>query len=120
MLDLKLLRAETEAVRTALARRGPDVPALLDGVLALDVRRRELIPQVENLKAEQNAAGQAIAAAKQSGKDATEALAAMKEVAARGKELGESLTAVEAELDATLAQLPNLPDPTAADADTVI
>jgi seryl-tRNA synthetase len=120
MLDLKLLRGETDSVRAALARRGDDVLPVLDKVLALDARRRELIPQVESLKAEQNSAGQAIAAAKQAGEDAGEALAAMKDVAARGKELGEELSGVEAELDETLAQLPNLPDPTAADEDTVV
>jgi seryl-tRNA synthetase len=120
VLDLKLLRAETEAVRAALARRGDDVLPVLDSVLALDTRRRELIPQVENLKAEQNSAGQAIAAAKQAGEDASSALAAMKEVATRARQLGEELSTVEAELDTTLAQLPNLPDPTAADQDTVV
>ena len=120
MLDLKLLRSETDSVRAALARRGDEVLPLLDGVLDLDAKRRELIPQVESLRAEQNSAGQAIAAAKQSGDDASEALAAMKDVAARGKALGEQLTAVEAELDATLAQLPNLPDPTAPDEDTPV
>ncbi|WP_354700417.1 Serine--tRNA ligase [Paraconexibacter sp. AEG42_29] len=120
MLDLKLLRTETDAVRTALARRGPGVAESLDAVLALDGRRRELIPQTESLKAEQNAAGAAIAAAKKAGEDAADAIAAMSAVKARGQALGEELTAVEAELDAKLAALPNLPDATAADADTVL
>jgi seryl-tRNA synthetase len=44
----------------------------------------------------------------------------MKEVAASGKVLGEELSGIEAQLDAALAQLPNPPDPTAADEDTVI
>jgi seryl-tRNA synthetase len=120
MLDLKLLRTETDAVRAALARRGPGVAEQVDAVLALDARRRELIPQTESLKAEQNAAGAAIAAAKKAGEDASEAIAAMASVKARGQQLGEDLTAVEAELNATLAALPNLPDPTAAAADTVL
>lgn len=118
MLDLKLLRTDTDAVRAALARRGDD--GGLDAVLALDERRRALIPQVEGLKAEQNAAGQAIAKAKQAGEDATEALAAMNDVKARAKALGEELAAVEAELQPALAKLPNLPDPSAAPQDTVV
>ncbi|PTL58615.1 serine--tRNA ligase [Paraconexibacter algicola] len=118
MLDLKLLRTETEAARAALARRG-DADGL-DAVLSLDERRRALIPQVEGLKAEQNAAGQAIAAAKKAGEDATEALQAMNDVKARAKALQEELTEVEAQLQPALAKLPNLPDPTAAPQDTVL
>ena len=43
----------------------------------------------------------------------------MQEVARRVKALGEELSGVEAELEAALATLPNPPDPTAADEDTV-
>jgi seryl-tRNA synthetase len=118
MLDLKLLRADPEGVRAALARRGDD--GGLDTVLALDARRRELLPQVEALRAEQNDANSGIAAAKQSGEGFDEAVAKMREVAARVKQLSEELAEVEAQLDAALAQLPNLPDATAAPEDTVI
>jgi seryl-tRNA synthetase len=119
VLDLRVLRQETEAVRAALARRGVE-EAALECVLALDERRRALIPQVEGLKAEQNAAGGAIAEAKRSGADASAALARMQEVAARAKALGGELAGVEAELQAALAVLPNLPDPTAAAEDEVV
>jgi seryl-tRNA synthetase len=118
MLDLKALRDDPEAARAALARRGDD--AGLDRVLQLDARRRELIPQVEGLRAEQNAASGQIAEAKRSGGDAAEAIGRMKEVSARAKQLGEELADVEAELDAALLLLPNLPDPTAAGADEVV
>ncbi len=118
MLDLKQLRADPEAARTALGRRGS--ADAIDEVLALDVRRRELIPQVEGLRAQQNEAGQAIAAAKGAGEDAAEAIALMREVAGRAKALGEELGAVEAELDATLARLPNLPDVAAPPQDSVL
>jgi len=118
VLDLKLLRADPDGVRAALARRGDD--GGLDDVLALDARRRELLPQVEALRAEQNEANAGIAAAKQAGEGFEEAVAQMKDVAARVKSLGEELTQVETQLDTTLALLPNLPDPTAAPEDTVI
>jgi len=120
MLDLKLLRTDTDAVRAALARRGEGVATGVDAVLELDGRRRELIPQTEALKAEQNVAGAAIAAAKKAGEDASAALAAMGDVKARGKALGEELAAVEARLQTALAALPNLPDPSASDTDTVL
>ena len=120
MLDLKRLRTDTDAVRAALARRGAQVARGVDVVLALDERRRELIPETESLKAEQNVAGAAIAAARKVGDDASAARAAMSDVKARGQALGEELAAVQAQLQSALAKLPNLPDPTAADADTVL
>jgi seryl-tRNA synthetase len=118
MLDLKVLRRDPEAVRAALARRGDD--AGIDRVLELDARRREILPRLEGLRAEQNEANQAIAAAKRSGEGADEAIARMREVAGRAKALGEELASVEADLQPALASLPNIPDPTAAPQDTVI
>ncbi|HVS28157.1 MAG TPA: serine--tRNA ligase [Solirubrobacteraceae bacterium] len=118
MLDLKLIRSETDAVRAALARRGAD--SQLDAVLELDARWREIVPEVERLRAEQNAANDAIAEAKRAGGDADEQIAAMRELAARVKSLDAERAQLEAERDAALAALPNLPDPDAADEDSVL
>ena len=120
MLDLKAIRDDPAPVREALARRGDGSAERLERVLALDVRRRELLPEAEGIKAQQNQASQAIAAAKKAGEDAAGAIAAMQTVAARGKALREELDGVQAELDAELAALPNPPDPTAADRDEVL
>jgi seryl-tRNA synthetase len=120
VLDLKAIRDDPGPVRAALARRGDGSDARLDRVLELDVRRRELLPEVEGSRARQNTASQAIAAAKQAGEDASAAIAEMQEVARRGKALREELDGVQAELDEALAALPNPPDPTAADADEVL
>jgi seryl-tRNA synthetase len=120
VLDLKTIREDPAPARAALARRRDGSEARLDRVLELDVRRRELLPEVEGLKAQQNAASQAIAAAKRAGEDAAEAIASMQEVARRGRVLREELDAVQADIDAALALLPNPPDPTAPDEDTVL
>jgi seryl-tRNA synthetase len=120
VLDLRLIRRDPDAVRAALARRGESDVGALDRVIALDARRREILPRLEGLRAEQNAANQAIAQAKKAGEGADEAIARMREVAAEAKALNEELTAVEAELTPALAQLPNLPDETAAAQDTVV
>jgi seryl-tRNA synthetase len=120
VLDLKAIRDDPAPVREALARRRDGSAERVERVLALDVRRRELLPEVEGIKAQQNQASQAIAAAKKAGEDAAEAIAAMQAVAARGKALREELDGVEAELGTELAALPNPPDPTAADEDEVL
>jgi seryl-tRNA synthetase len=114
VLDLKLIRDEPERVRAGLARRGEDVLAGLDAVLELDGQRRVAIPRVEELRASRNAAADAIAQAKRAGDDASEAIAKQREVGAREKELSRELAEIEQRLTATLATLPNLPDPTAA------
>ena len=118
MLDLKRLRSEPDVVRAALERRG-DADGL-DRVIELDEQRRGLLPQLEALRAEQNAANEAISAAKASGESADEQIAAMKDVAARAKTLDAELQAAEAELDGALALLPNLPDDDAPAEDTVL
>jgi len=113
VLDLRLIREEPDAVRAALARRGDSVADGLDRVIELDARRRELLPRLEGLRAEQNEANARIRAAADAGERERE-IGQMREVAARAKELEGELAGVEAELQRALAPLPNLPDPTAA------
>jgi seryl-tRNA synthetase len=120
MLDLRAIRRDPEPVRTALARRGDGSHERLDDALALDERRRALLPEVESLRARQNEASQAIGRAKKEGGDASAEIAAMQDVAARVRALNDDLAQVDGELQAALASLPNPPDPTAADADTEI
>jgi seryl-tRNA synthetase len=118
VLDLRLIRSEPDLVRAALARRGADGP--LDDVLALDERRRALLTEVEALRAEQNQASDAIAAAKRAGEDAADAIERMRGVAARVKALQGQLDEVEAGLNAQMVLLPNLPAEDAPPQDTVL
>jgi seryl-tRNA synthetase len=120
MLDLKQIRRDPEPVRAALARRRDRSEQRLDRVLELDARTRALRPEVESLKAEQNAASKAIGEAKREGRDAAAEIAAMQEVAQRVKTLSQELAEADAELQSALATLPNPPDPTAADEDTTV
>lgn len=118
MLDLKTVRKDPEPVLAALARRKDGSQDRLREALELDARRREILPRSESIRAEQNAANDAIAQAKREGGDAAEAIARMKELAAEGKRLKEELAQVEERLAEVMAQIPNPPDPTAADEDT--
>jgi seryl-tRNA synthetase len=118
VLDLRLLRREPDKVRAALARRG--AADAVDRLLQSDARRREILPQLEGLRAQRNEASEAIGRAKRAGESADEAIAQMREVGAEIKSLEAELAGVETGLDKTLAALPNLPDPTAADEDEVV
>ena len=113
MLDLKLIRSDPERVKRALARRG--AAERVDELLALDARRRELLPQIEGVQAERKSLSKQIGEAKQRGEGADELMATvqgLKETIESGK--GE-LEKVEAELESVAATLPNLPDPEAPD-----
>jgi seryl-tRNA synthetase len=101
-------------VRAALARRGEQAVEGLQRVIALDEERRALIPNLEELRASRNAAAEAIAQAKRSGEDASEAIAKQRELASAEKQMAGELVEVEERLHGALAPLPNLPDPSAA------
>lgn len=108
MLDIKLLREAPEVVREALERRG--APIDLDAILAIDARRRKLLYDVEQLRAEQNRASGEIAARKRAGENADDAIAAMKQVSDQIKALEEQVREAEAEFSAAVLTLPNIPD----------
>ena len=116
MLDLRSIREDPEAARTALARRG--AAEELDELLALDERRRELLPKVEERRARRNRASDEIAEAKRSGGDPEAVIAEMRESSAELKRLEAELTEVETTRDELAVKLPNLPDPEAPDGST--
>jgi seryl-tRNA synthetase len=118
VLDLKLIRSDPEGVRAALERRRAG--EAIDEVLALDARRRELLPELESLRSTQKQASEAIAEAKRSGADADAAIAEMRDVAARVKELQAEVAEVDERLDVARASLPNLPADSAPTEEEVV
>jgi seryl-tRNA synthetase len=115
MLDVRLIRREPEAVRAALARRGPDAAAAVDRVLELDRDWRSLTTELEELRAEQNRLSRG-----RKGPPTPEEREQLAALAARGRELSDRETAIRAELDGVLSTLPNLPADDAPDEDTVL
>lgn len=107
MLDLKQIRAYPERFRAGLRKRGRD-PRAIDEVLEADRRRRELLAEIERLRAEQNRASGEIPTL--AGEARTERITAMRVLSDRLKGLEPALTQVEARLDGLLRTLPNQPD----------
>lgn len=111
MLDINLLRNDPDTVKAAVRNRQmPDLEAVADEALALDARRRELLKETENLKAERNAASKAISRLK----DPAERQARIAEQQGLGDRiaaLDDQLRGVDDDLRARLSALPNLPDP---------
>jgi len=111
MLDLKAIRSDPERVKAALARRG--AAEQVDELLALDARRRELLPEVENAQAERKTLSKQIGERKQAGEDAEELMATVQGLKERAESAKEELEQVEAKLAALAPTLPNIPDPDA-------
>jgi seryl-tRNA synthetase len=111
VLDLKLIRSDPERVKQALARRG--AAEEVDALLALDARRRLLLPEIEGAQAERKALSKQIGEAKQRGEDAEPLMAAVQGLKERIDSGKVELEGVEAELERVAASLPNLPDPDA-------
>lgn len=116
MLDLKMLRNEFDKVQEALAMRNEDFD--LSKFKELDVKRRALLTEVEQLKAEQNAVSKQIPALKKEGKDVTEILAQMKTLSGKVKELDAEVRKVDEELNNWMLTIPNMPNPTVPAGDT--
>ena len=116
MLDLHLIRSESDAVKESLRRRGLD-GSEIDRVLELDIEHRRLLQRQESLRSEVKSLSKEVGAAKRAGDE--EAAAA---VQARSRALGDeereaahAAEAIGAEVRAQLLVIPNLPSPDAPD-----
>jgi len=107
MLDLNLIRSNPDFVRDALKKRQYDVD--LSELLSWDQRRRALLAENEAMKADRNRMSKEIPLIKKRGEDATAALATLKEMAERIKEMDEEQGALEEKINRFVLALPNLP-----------
>jgi seryl-tRNA synthetase len=115
VLDIRLIRQDTDGVRAALARRGPELAATIDRVLEIDERWRALTAEAEDVRAELNRASRG-----RKGAPTPEEREQLAGLSARGRELSDEVAAVLAQRDAELASLPNLPAADAPDSDQVL
>jgi len=108
MLDLKFVREHPDLVRKAIQDKREK--ADIDALLALDVKRREMIAEVESARAEQNKATQKIAQMKKVGEDASPAIVEMRRLSNSIKEKSDQLKEVEAQIYDLQIRIPNIPD----------
>ena len=109
MLDPLYARDHMDEVRAGFKNRGLEADAELEQLATLEARRRRLIPEMEGLKREQNAAGDEVARAKRQGHDASHIFEANKRRAQQIRQLEVQLDQVEQQRAILLMTLPNLP-----------
>ena len=110
MLDVKFVVENADLVKAAMKTRSGEYD--VDIVLELDRQRREILKEVETLKAERNRESAQVAALKREKKDASEIIARMKDVGDKIKALDDELGPVESGLRMAMLSIPNIPDKT--------
>jgi seryl-tRNA synthetase len=110
MIDIKLIRSDPEKIKAGAKKRNYDADKTVDGILAIDAKRREITAKVEALRAEQNTANRKIPQIRKAGGNPADILAHLKTIAAQVKQGGAELEETEAEQKKLLLSLPNMPD----------
>jgi seryl-tRNA synthetase len=108
MLDINLIRENPDLVRASLKNRQMDT-SVVDLVLGLDEKRRAILIEVEQMKAERNTVSKKISTMKDAA-EREKLIAAMREVGDAIATFDKMLQGVETELNSSMAILPNVPD----------
>ncbi|MCY4550726.1 MAG: serine--tRNA ligase [Defluviicoccus sp.] len=107
MLDLRWIRDNPEDLDRGLRRRG--LEPVSAGILALDSRRRARQTELQTHRTRRNEASREIGAAKKEGGDAAALIHEVARIKTRMQALEDECAGIDAEIDALLADLPNLP-----------
>lgn len=109
MLDLRLIRERPDFVKERLKARGDNYDELIDLILSLDEKRRQIISEVEVLKHRRNVMSKEIGMMMREGKNVEALREEVKKVGDRISELDSLLREVENELEQKLLLVPNIP-----------
>ena len=103
MLDINLIRTQSDLVRSALINRQKDTN-LLDQVIDLDKNYRQVLNETEELRSQQNLLSKTF-----KGKPTPEQIKASKEIKDKLKVVEDKLKLAEDELNSHLEEIPNIP-----------
>ena len=107
MLHIREIREDRGGIEARLRTRDPSID--LGEIVSLDEKRRRLIAEVEELKAERNRGSQEVGRRKQAGEEADDLLSRLAETADRIAALDDELRETGAQIERRLALLPNIP-----------
>ena len=109
MLDIKIVRANPQAVIDGMKKRGMDLD--LTEFQTLD-ESRKLLVEVEELKNRRNTVSKEIGRMKKAGENADDMVAEMGKVGDEIKAMDEELRVIEGKLNDIMLSIPNIPDAT--------
>jgi len=109
MLDIRLIRENPDKIIEQLNRRGGDF-SYLNELVQKDARRREIIQEVEQVKAKRNDISKQIGLYKREKKDPKELFEQINSFGAGISTLEEELKQLEEDIHQTLLETPNVPN----------
>lgn len=109
MLDIKLIRENTELVKQALAKKGVK-PAAIDELLKLDQERRSRITELEGLRAEQNQANEKMARLRAQKQPIESHLAELKALSQKIVDLDSKVGEIDSKIYNIAITIPNIAD----------
>lgn len=109
MLDIRVVRETPEKVKAAMRSRKKDMDSVVDEVLAIDSKRRELMTLTDEMKREQNAAGKDIPRIKKEGGDVSVLMERMNFLKEQIKKNDGEISDLTARQDALMYEFPNIP-----------
>lgn len=112
MLDLKKIRNNPEGIKKAMENRGEDFDvSLIDKVLELDKKRREMLVEVENMKNVRNQESAQIPKLKKAGENVDDLMNDMKRLSDNIKDFDIKLSKIDEEIEYIMLRIPNIPNP---------
>lgn len=109
MLDIRLIREQSEEIKGRLSLRNPEFAASIDRVLELDARRRQAETRLQQLQAERKRLSKSIGMLRSKGEDSSGAEAEAKAFGEEMEKLSEEATALDASQRDLLLRIPNAP-----------
>ena len=107
MLDIKFVRENPALVEEAVKNRGGEL--CLDGFLAIEKKRRELLTEVESLKNKRNLASKEISVLKKNKQNADDLVAQMRAIGDKIAELDAKVKEADEEMKNIILGIPNIP-----------
>lgn len=107
MLDIKTIRNDPQKVKEVMKNRGADLDGVIDEILEIDEKRRKIIAETENMKANQNAFNKKIPVMKKNGEDISSVMKDLKELSNKISEKNKELLGLETRENELILTVPN-------------
>jgi len=110
MLDLKRIRSNPEEIKELMSDRGENFDlSIIDEVVALDKRKRDILMEVEELKNIRNTQSALVPKLKKSGESVEEIMTQMKKLSDEIKDFDVELSEVSEKIKNIMLRIPNIP-----------
>jgi len=111
MLDIKRIRNNPEEIKKLLENRGESFQvSVIDEVVTLDKKRRDILVEVEELKNKRNTESALVPKLKKSGEDVQEIMAEMKKLSDEIKNFDIEVTQLDEKIKDIMLSIPSIPN----------